>query len=213
MGFLDDISTFFNDLPAWLTALFTAFIGAVVGGRYTLKGVNRAAKIAANQAKRASYDLQLSVLKGIKGEISILFALYNKRMQVHIENLGPNEMMPFTFPIGDDNFTFYEQNAKEIAKLNDESRESIISIYTYARSLIQSYKGNNQLLVEYEAILLAMAGKGDNDFYKRLHFEKIKTMIDYAQGLKAIDAEVRKAIKDGFEHIDKEIVKLEQLCV
>lgn len=67
-------------------------------------------------------------------------------------------------------------------------------------------------MVEYEAILLAMAGRTNDDLYRRLHFEKIKTMIDYAQGLKAIDAEVRKAIKDGFEHIDKEIVKLEQLC-
>ncbi|WP_262417851.1 hypothetical protein [Pantoea dispersa] len=212
MGFLNEISTFFNDLPAWLTALFTAFIGAVVGGRYTLKGVNRAAKIAANQAKRASYELQLSVLKGIKGEISILFALYNKRMQAHIENLGDNGMMLFSFPIGDDNFTFYEQNAKEIAKLNDESRESIISIYTHARSLIQSYKGNNQLIADYEAILLAMAGKTNDDLYRRLRNEKIKVMINYAQGLKAIDGEVRKAIKDGFEHIDKEIVKLERLC-
>ncbi|QZY96865.1 hypothetical protein K7X52_15110 [Pantoea dispersa] len=133
-------------------------------------------------------------------------------MQAHIENLGDNGMMLFSFPIGDDNFTFYEQNAKEIAKLNDESRESIISIYTHARSLIQSYKGNNQLIADYEAILLAMAGKTNDDLYRRLRNEKIKVMINYAQGLKAIDGEVRKAIKDGFEHIDKEIVKLERLC-
>lgn len=211
MGFLEEISAFFSNLPSWLTALLTAFIGAVVGGRYTLKGVNRAAKIAAIQAKNASYELQLSVLKGIKGEIFILFELYNKRMQAYIENLGPNDMIPFIFPIGDDNFTFYEQNAKEIAKLDDESRNSIISIYTHARSLIQSYKGNNQLVAEYEAILLAMAGRTNEDLYKRLHLEKIKTMIAYAQGLKSIDAEVRKAIKDGFEHIDKEVAKLERL--
>ena len=83
-----------------------------------------------------------------------MITLYNKRMQNHIDNIGPGKILPINFPVGDDNFTFYEQNAKIIAKLNDEARDSIINIYTYARSLIQSFKGNNQLVVDYEKFYL-----------------------------------------------------------
>ncbi|MGG6161376.1 MULTISPECIES: hypothetical protein [Pantoea] len=211
MEFFEEISTLLSNIPDWLSALITAFIGAIVGGRYTLKGVNRAAKIAAIQARQASNDLQLSVLKGIKGEISILLSVYDKRMRVHIDAIGPRNMMQIGFPVGDDNFTFYEQNAREIAKLNDESRESIISIYTYARSLIQSFKGNNQLIVDLESLTLTLASRPEDDFCKRLYEAKVEVMIDYAQGLKLIDGEVRKAIEDGFIHIDKEIERLERL--
>ncbi|MES0389278.1 hypothetical protein ABUJ85_16615, partial [Proteus mirabilis] len=106
--------------------------------------------------------------------------------------------------------TFYEQNAKFIAKLNDSPRDSIINIYTYARSLIQSFKGNNQLVMEYERILFGMADNNkDKKMYEQLYIAKTEVMIDYAQGIKAIDAELREAIKEGFNVIDHEIEALE----
>lgn len=76
-------------------------------------------------------------------------------MKTHIDNIKPGQMLILTFPVGDDNFTFYEQNANVIAKLNDSARDSIINIYTYSRSLIQSFKGNNKLIEDYEKSLLA----------------------------------------------------------
>ncbi|ENU5836494.1 TPA: hypothetical protein ACQ8JS_003093 [Klebsiella pneumoniae] len=210
MGFLGELSSFLHSIPEWLSSFITALIGAVIGGWFTLKGVDREATITRKEAERDSLELQLSVLKGIKGEISTLLVLYDKRMKVHIENIRPGNMLLLGFPIGDDNFTFYEQNAKFIAKLNDEPRDSIINIYTYARSLIQSFKGNNQLIVEHEKILLGMADKNNNaDYYQRLYAAKQEVMIDYAQGIKAIDGEVRESISNGFANIDQEIVRLE----
>lgn len=210
MGFLGELSGFLHSIPDWLSSFITALIGAVVGGWFTLKGVDREATITRKEAERDSLELQISVLKGIKGEISTLLVLYDKRMKTHIENISPGNMLLLGFPIGDDNFTFYEQNAKFIAKLNDEPRDSIINIYTYARSLIQSFKGNNQLIVEHERIMLGMADKNNNaDFYQRLYAAKQEVLIDYAQGIKAIDGEVRESISNGFANIDQEIVRLE----
>ncbi|MEF0766488.1 hypothetical protein PX118_15125, partial [Enterobacter cloacae] len=93
----------------------------------------------------------------------------------------------------------------------DSARDSIINIYTYARSLIQSFKGNNQLVVDYEKILFDMADNNKNkDMYERLHAAKVDTMVDYAQGIKNIDAELRHAINEGFNVINEEIVALQE---
>ncbi|EEQ8950744.1 hypothetical protein IF478_002843 [Escherichia coli] len=119
-------------------------------------------------------------------------------------------MLILTFPVGDDNFTFYEQNANVIAKLNDSARDSIINIYTYSRSLIQSFKGNNKLIEDYEKILIGMADNNkDKTMYKRLHDAKINVMVDYAQGIKNIDAELRDAVNKGFDIIDQEVKSLQ----
>ncbi|MDH2394972.1 hypothetical protein QDQ39_04050 [Providencia rettgeri] len=210
MAFLTGISDFLNSIPQWLSSFITALIGAFVGGWFTLKGVDREAKITRAENEKNSLELQLSVLKGIKGEIFTLMSLYNKRMKNSIDSIGSGKALLFNFPVGDDNFTFYEQNAKIIAKLDDDARDSIINIYTYARSLIQSFKGNNQLLVEYEKILFDMADNNKNrDMYERLYAEKIEIMVDYAQGIKNIDAELRYAINEGFKVIDQEITALQ----
>ena len=210
MNFLIGVSEFLNSIPQWLSSFITALIGAFVGGLFTLRGVEREAKITRAEAEKNALELQLSVLKGIKGEVSTLINLYDKRMKNHIDSIGPGKKLLIIFPIGDDNFTFYEQNAKIIAKLNDAARDSIINIYTYARSLIQSFKGNNQLVVDYEKILFDMADHNKNkDMYEKLYAAKIEVMVDYAQGIKNIDAELRYAINEGFNVINQEIAVLQ----
>ena len=204
-----EISNIVNSIPEWLSSSVTALIGAVIGGRYTLRGVDREAKITRKEAEREAIELQLSVLKGIKGEMSTLIDLYNKRMRERIDAIKQGDHLHVNFPIGDDNFTFYEQNAKVLAKINDVARDSIINIYTYARSLIQSFKGNNQLVMEYEKILFDMADNNkDKEMYERLHDAKMEIMVDYAQGIKAIDAELMDVIDKGFNAIDQEIIAL-----
>ncbi|WP_312583203.1 hypothetical protein [Atlantibacter hermannii] len=210
MAFLSEVSSFLNSIPVWLSSFITALSGAVIGGWFTLRGVDREVKISRAEAERESLELQLSVLKGIKGEVFTLINLYNKRMQDHVDSIEPGKMLLISFPVGDDNFVFYEQNAKFIAKLDDAARDSIINIYTYARSLIQSFKGNNQLVVEYEKILFDMADNNKNiDMYERLLAAKNHVMVDYAQGIKKIDAELRDVIEKGFNVIDQEIAALE----
>ncbi|NPE56438.1 hypothetical protein HLB25_17405 [Dickeya dadantii] len=205
-----EVSNFLNSIPQWLSSFITALIGAFVGGWFTLRGVDREAKNTRAEAEKNSLELQLSVLKGIKGEVFTLISLYNKRMQAHIDNIRPGKPLLINFPVGDDNFTFYEQNAKIIAQLDDAARDSIINIYTYARSLIQSFKGNNQLVVDYEKILFDMADNNKNkDMYERLHAAKIEVMVDYAQGIKNIDAELRNAINEGFDVINQEIAAIQ----
>lgn len=209
MGIMSEVSLFLNTIPEWLSSFITALIGALIGGLFTLRGVDREAKITRAETERSDLELQLSVLKGVKGEISTLINIYNKRMQKHIEEIKPGEMILISFPIGDDNFTFYEQNAKLIAKLDDAARDSIINIYTYARSLVQSFKGNNQLVAEYEKIFFDMADNNkDKEMYQRLYDAKIAVMIDYAQGIKNIDSELREVIVNGFKVIDRQIIVL-----
>ncbi|HHA1369023.1 MULTISPECIES: hypothetical protein [Enterobacter] len=210
MMILKEIIVIFDKNFESISSFITALIGAIIGGMFTLKGVDREARITRTEAEKEALELQLSVLKGIKGELVTLFDLYNKRMRIHVDNIVPGQALNLGFPIGDDNFTFYEQNAKFIAKLSDDARDSIINIYTYARSLIQSYKGNNQLIEEYEKILFGMAENNkDKEMYERLHDKKVEVMIDYAQGIKAIDAELKEAIDKGFNVIDNEIASLQ----
>jgi len=208
-GILD--YSFLGENADSLITLISALSGAIVGGFFTILVGNRQAKIAEKNKEKELLELQRSVLKGIKGEMSILLKLYNKRMKKHVEEIAPGKMLLVTFPIGDDNFTFYEENAKEIAKLSDDSRDSIIEIYTYARSLIQSYKGNNKLISEYEHIVLLIADKTENEIYQKLYKAKGDSLIDCAQGIKLIDSEVREVIDKGFEVIDQEVSRIENM--
>ena len=208
-GILD--YSFLGENADSLITLISALSGAIVGGLFTLLVGNRQAKIAEKNKEKELLEIQRSVLKGIRGEMSILLELYDKRMKKHVEAIVPGEMLLVTFPIGDDNFTFYEENAKEIAKLSDDSRDSIIEIYTYARSLIQSYKGNNKLISEYEHIFLLMAEKTENEIYQKLYEAKRDSLIVYAQGIKLIDSEVREVKDKGFKVIDQEVSRIESL--
>ncbi|MDN0007328.1 hypothetical protein QVM88_13405 [Providencia stuartii] len=55
-----------------------------------------------------------------------------------------------------------------------------------------------------------MADNNKNkDMYERLHAKKIEVMVDYVQGIKNIDAELRYAINEGFEVINQEIAVLQ----
>lgn len=207
---MSEFSNLLKSIPGWLSSSLTALVGTLIGGWFTLKGVTQQAKLSKVETERESLELQLSVLKGVKGEVFTLINLYNKRMKTHIDNIKPGQMLILTFPVGDDNFTFYEQNANVIAKLNDSARDSIINIYTYSRSLIQSFKGNNKLIEDYEKILIGMADNNkDKTMYKRLHDAKINVMVDYAQGIKNIDAELRDAVNKGFDIIDQEVKSLQ----
>lgn len=169
----------FDAIAGGLFGFVTALIGALVGGLFTLRGVDREAKITRRQAEKESLELQLSVLKGTKGEVSILLALYDVRMKEAVDAIQPDKPLSVVFPIGDDNFTFYEQNAKEIAKLKDESRDAIISIYTYARSLIQSYKANNKFIDEYGEALIEVRKSNHDEFYVTLLNEKFQLLVTY----------------------------------
>ncbi len=41
VSMFDVFINFLSNLPDWATAFITALIGAVIGGRYTLKGVEK----------------------------------------------------------------------------------------------------------------------------------------------------------------------------
>lgn len=64
---MNEINTVLNEIPEWFSSFITALIGAIVGGFFTLRGVDREARITRAEAERESIELQLSVLKGIKG--------------------------------------------------------------------------------------------------------------------------------------------------
>ena len=201
----DYFTIFWNLIPGWLSAFITTLIGAWLGGRYTLKGVKEEAALSENRSNREALELQISVLKGIKCEISILLSLYNKRMRNALDKLNPDEPFLYVFPVGDDNFTFYEGSAKEVAKLNDASTELIISMYVYARSLLETFKANNNFLEEYQQACVDIKKNNDDAFYVELFKEKHMLLVEYGQMIKSIDAEVMEVIQKGIAAIDREV--------
>ncbi|HCQ7229576.1 TPA: hypothetical protein OL743_001591, partial [Enterobacter cloacae] len=63
MAPLIEINAFLNSIPQWLSSFITALIGALIGGWFTLRGVDREAKITRAEAEKNDLELQLSVLK------------------------------------------------------------------------------------------------------------------------------------------------------
>ena len=76
---------------------------------------------------------------------------------------------------------------------------------TLGYHIIQSFKGNNKLIEDYEKILIGMADNNkDKTMYKRLHDAKINVMVDYAQGIKNIDAELSGKFEDYRYELENE---------
>ncbi|EAQ6392991.1 hypothetical protein C3513_25570, partial [Salmonella enterica] len=83
---MGEFSNLLNSIPGWLSSSLTALVGTLIGGWFTLKGVTQQAKLSKVETERESLELQLSVLKGVKGEVFTLINLYNKRMKTHVDN-------------------------------------------------------------------------------------------------------------------------------
>ncbi len=167
------------------------FLAGLLGGCCTLLGVLVAHKLSERNRRREQAKLLQGMLQGLHDEIETLWEIYVERMGSRVETLQDGEGIEGYWAVTQDYFTIYTSNCHLIGRISDvDLRKEIISTYTIAKSLLDSFRMNNELVSQLEhAILLA------NETGNEAHMEEAalrrKQVVTYAIGLKRIHAELK----------------------
>ena len=187
--------------------LITAFLAALLGGWFTMKGVIYQVKQQAKQQATAAREKRITTLLGVREEIDSLIKLYLARMANEIEKYDRNSPFDNIFPITQNYFTFYEANSASLAEVRSETLTKIVAFYTNARSLIDSYRGNNALIERLDSTQVASDINGNKEHFA--HLIRYRTLAtEYGRGLIVIHEEVMLRYKQVMEAINGEITHL-----
>lgn len=189
--------------------LITAFLAALLGGWFTMKGVTFQVRQQAKQQATAAREKRITTLLGIREEIDSLIKLYLARMAEEIEKYDRNSPFDNIFPITQNYFTFYEANSASLAEVHSETLTKIVSFYTSARSLIDSYRGNNALIERLDSTQVASDITGNKEHLAHLkRYTNLAT--EYGRGLMVIHEEVMLRYQQCIETINDEIAQLQR---
>ncbi len=167
------------------------FLSALLGGTCTLIGVYIAHKLSENKRRKEQADIIQGVLQGLHDEIETLWDIYTDRVGKIIETLQDGQGLEGYWFVTQDYFTVYSSNSHLIGQISDvDLRKEIISTYTIAKSLIDTFRMNNELVnrLEQSAIL---ANETNDEGHKQEVIMRRQQLVNYAVGLKKIHADLK----------------------
>lgn len=187
------------------TEFWSGLGGAVAGGLFTLGGTLIEGRRQVRQNTANAKEERINVLIGIKAELECLFSIYNSRMLEHMRAYKGDSPFLLQFPITQNYFTFYEANSLALSKVDEKSLNEIVSMYATCRSLVDSFRGNNQLIEKliqskrlYDSTGLAHHSEQFNidcsiatEYGAGLKEIHLQTMGKYQTCLVAINSEVK----------------------
>ena len=135
-----------------------------------------------------------SLLQSIHDEIETLWETYQEGMGVYVESLQENRPLLRIYPVIQDYFTVYHGNAFLIGKIKDNDlRKHIIVTYTQAKSLIDSYRTNNEMVQKYDQLFFLHRQTNNPTILEHLNAQ-YSVLVEYAKGIKAQHNRVKDSI-------------------
>ncbi len=129
------------------SAIIGGLTGGIVTGIFTILAVYIIYKKEKEKIKEQEESLIKSLLQSIHDELETLWDIYQKEIGTYLESLQENKPLLHIYVITHDYFTVYHSNSFLIGKIkNNDLRKRIITTYTIAKGLIDSYKLNNELV-------------------------------------------------------------------
>jgi len=187
----------------------SAIIGALVGGYMSRK----ASLEATEQAHKNTIELQekerkqtiKSLLRAIFDEITTLWERYMWSIGEELEKLPKGKPLLLYYPITQEYFTIYNSNASLIGSIQDSYlRSYIVKTYYKAKSLIDSYRMNNDYLRIYENYeMLGM--QTQNHFFQFQAAVYLNLMGQYVEKIKKTHYEIKEDVSKLLRLIEKEI--------
>jgi gas vesicle protein len=183
-----------------------AIIGAIVGGFLAGHYSRQATKDLLDEERRKSEvekDEQVkALLRALKNEVRSVWTHYMDDTGKHLESLPKESRCRFYFPIIGDYFPIYAGNVSSLGLITDVIlQHQIISTYTLAKSLIDTYRLNNQLNKEVDDAV-------SQSFYlnspRADQAQKVKEQIldSYAPALKLLHVKTKNAVEELLEILD-----------
>lgn len=165
--------------------------GVLIGGLCTLLGVLLAYKLAERKRRKQEAELLQGVLQGLHDEIETLWDMYTDRVGSQLETLPEGQGLEFYWAARQDYFTVYTSNCHLIGRITDvDLRKEIISTYATAKSLIDTFEMNNQLVSWLEEARI-LARETQNETHIQQIALRREQVASYAVGLKAIHEDLK----------------------
>ncbi len=172
-------------MDEWIVNLISSVVGGVIAGAATLFGVYLTHKHDLEKQKINEAAVVKGVLQAIHDEIETLWNRYQDEVGVRIETLPANSPFAMYYPVGQDYFTVYTANAFLIGRIEDNDlRKGIVTTYTKARGLVDSFRFNNDLNNKYEHWVSLANQQPGNVVYVSTMKNCLSNLIKYADQLK-----------------------------
>lgn len=173
-----------NGWIAFGAAIIGAIIGGAITGFFTLRAVERSHQNAIELQKQKEQSIIQGLLQAIHDEIETIWDRYLEGMGVHLEALKENQPLIMYYPVVQDYFTVYNNNAFLIGHIKDNDlRKDIVFLYTTAKGLVDSYRLNNDFVQKFE-YLDGLYRESKNEFHKQKAGAQLAVIIEYTKTIR-----------------------------
>ena len=203
------ISSILSNGP--LCNFLSAIIGALIGGFLALLGsVLAAHKQHKNDLRKRKLELQEQLqgfYSALKTEISVLWERYMWGMGHRVEQLVDGKYIDGYYPVTQEYFVNYKANARLVGQIPDQQlREMIVTTYSKASGLIDSYRLNNHFNEQHDHWAWLAA-----ETQNALHLQRAKALenclVDYVVPIKQLHFELKDLIPKLCELLEKQPIK------
>lgn len=125
------------------TDLISAFIGAIIGGLFTMWATTHAHALMAKTQRRNEQTMLYDTTKLIQVEISTAIKIFQEEYGKELQELADGEPYICVFPIGSNTFPIYDSSPACLSNLPPDLSELLVRIYMRAKGLIAMIEINN----------------------------------------------------------------------
>ncbi|MEI7695463.1 MAG: hypothetical protein WCI64_07450 [Chlorobium sp.] len=137
----------------FLSGISGVIIGGLITGIFSICAVILTNKHNMEVLETKEAKVLRGLLQALHTEIDCVFEHYKKTAGEYLKNTPNKGKIIFYYPVLSDYFTVYNENASMIGRIeNDELRKLLVETYVKAKSLIDSFKMNNEHLSKYEQL-------------------------------------------------------------
>ena len=186
----------FSSATFW-SAITGAVIGGLITGYFAILATNRSYQHQKRHAEENEEKLINGLLQAIHDEVETIYERYQETMGSKLESLKEGEALVFYYPLVSDFFTVYNGNSFLIGRISDNDlRKSIITTYTLAKGMVDSFRLNNDLVAKFE-FSDKVYQETQQDIHKQQALAHYASLVEYA-----------KVLKEGHFKLKNEIANL-----
>lgn len=176
-------------------ALWSSGLGALIGSTIALIATFISHRLQRSQQDENEQRMLHGILQAIHDEIETLWDNYVDGVGHQLEALADSQPLNLYWPVTQEYFTVYNTNAFFIGRIQDHDlRKLIVSTYSKARGLIDSYRLNNDLVQKHEHAYWIYQ-ETQNQIHKANAASRYAALTNYAKFLKKGHAEVKTQVQ------------------
>jgi len=184
-------------------ALWSSGLGALIGSALTLLATYLSFKWQRTHQEEKEQEMLLGILQAIHDEIETLWDNYIDGIGHQLEALADGQPLNMYWPVTQEYFTVYNTNAFFIGRIQDNDlRKLIVSTYSRARGLIDTYRLNNDLVQKHEHAFWIFQ-ETQNQVHKANAAAYYAAVTNYAKALKKGHSIVKQQVQELLRELRK----------